>query len=102
MQSKWLGRIGLMALVMGAVAGSGTMAGCAAERDPINKTQPGVVDKSFFLGQDLKDFRDDPEFRTKSFNIDSPANTANFAGTIGGASAVERVRWEVTEDYLFA
>jgi hypothetical protein len=76
--------------------------GCAEERDPINRVQAGVVPKTFFVGKDLKDFRDDPEFRTKSFNIDSAANTESFSGTIGGASSVERVRWEVTEDFLFA
>jgi hypothetical protein len=62
--------------------------------------QPGVVPKAFFLGNNLEDYKDDPEFRTKSFNIDSGANTDNFAGTVGGASAVERVRWEVTEGWL--
>jgi len=102
MQSKWLGRIGLTALVLGVVGGSGTVSGCAAERDPINRVQPGVVDKSFFLGADLEDFRDDPEFRTKSYNIDSAANTDSYSGTIGGSSAVDRVRWEVTEGHLFA
>lgn len=101
MQSKWLGRIGLSVLVMGATCGSALM-GCAEERDPINRVQAGVLDKTFFLGNDLADFRDDPEFRTKTFNIDSAANTDNYSGTIGGASAVERVRWEVTEQMLFA
>ena len=76
--------------------------GCAEERDPINRVQAGAVPKAFFLGQDLEDYKDDPEFRTKSFNVDSAANTANFSGTIGGASAVDRVRWEVTEKFLFA
>lgn len=102
MQSMRLGKIGLTILVLGVMGSSGI--GCAEERDPINRTQPNISDKSFFLGADISDsgFADDPEFRTKSFNIDSAANTENFAGTIGGASAVERVRWEVTEHYLFA
>ena len=102
MQSKWFGRTSLVALVFAVAAGSGGLAGCASEREPINRTQPGVVDKSFFVGQDLQSFKDDPEFRTKSYSIDSGANTDNFAGTIGGASAVDRVRFEVTEDWLFA
>ena len=101
MQSKWLGRTSLVALVF-AVAGSGGVAGCAAERDPINRTQPGVVDKAFFVGENLGDYKDDPEFRTKSYSIDSGANTDSFAGTIGGSSAVDRVRFEVTENWLFA
>ena len=80
----------------------GSSAGCAEERDPINRVQAGVVPKAFFLGADLEDYKDDPEFRTKSFNVDSAVNTDSFSGTIGGASAVERVRWEVTESYLLA
>ncbi len=101
MQSMWRGRIGLATLILGVVGGSAAV-GCAGERDPINRVQPGAYDKSFFLGENLEDFRDDPEFRTKSYNIDSAANTESFAGTIGGASAVDRIRWEVTEDMLFA
>ncbi len=99
MRSKWLTRGAFAGLVMGVL---GSSVGCAEERDPINRVQPGVVPKAFFIGADFKDFRDDPEFRTKSFNIDSAANTESFSGTIGGASAVERVRWEVTEDWLLA
>ncbi len=102
MQAKWLRKMGLTALVTGVVLGSGTVSGCASERDAINRTQPGIVDKTFFLGESFEDFRDDPEFRTKSYNIDSAVNTNSFAGTIGGSSAVDRVRWEVTENWLFA
>lgn len=102
MQPTWLSRMGLSALVLGLVGGSGGITGCAAERDPIDRTQPGVVVKSFFIGEDFEDFRDDPEFRTKSFNIDSGANTDTADAAIGGASAVDRVRWEVTENWLFA
>lgn len=99
MRSKWLTRGAFGALVLGVL---GSSVGCAEERDPINRVQAGAVPKAFFLGQNLEDFKDDPEFRTKSFNVDSAANTDNFSGTIGGASAVERVRWEVTENFLFA
>lgn len=102
MRSNWSGRIGLIALVIGVSGGSGLAVGCAAERDPINRVQPNALPKSFFLGDNLQDYKDDPEFRTKTYNIDSAANTDSYAGTIGGASAVERIRWEVTEDMLFA
>lgn len=101
MQSKWLGRVGLAALLIGVTSSSG-LVGCAAERDPINRVQAGVVDKTFFLGADIADFHDDPEFRTKTYNIDSAANTDSFAGTIGGSSSIDRVRWEVTENLLLA
>lgn len=99
MRSKWLTRGAFTALVLGVL---GSSVGCAEERDPINRVQAGAVPKAFFLGADLEDYKDDPEFRTKSFNIDSAANTDNYSGTVGGASAVERVRWEVTENFLFA
>ncbi|AKU98044.1 hypothetical protein AKJ09_04708 [Labilithrix luteola] len=102
MRSNWSGRIGLIALVIGVSGGSGLAVGCAAERDPINRVQPNALPKSFFLGENLQDYKDDPEFRTKTYNIDSAANTDSYAGTIGGASAVERIRWEVTENMLFA
>ena len=100
MQSKWYGRVGLVALCLGVMGGTGSISGCASERDPINKVQPGVVDKTFFLGQDLQGFADDPEFRTRSFSIDSAATAGE--DTIGLGSDVDRIRWEVTEDFLFA
>ncbi|MFO0737912.1 MAG: zinc-dependent metalloprotease [Labilithrix sp.] len=102
MESKWLGRGALAALVFSVCGSSGLISGCAEERDPINRVQQGALAKSFFLGPNLEDYRDDPEFRTKAFNIDSGANTDSHVGAIGGASAIERVRWEVTEDMLFA
>ena len=102
MQPKWLSRIGLSGLVIALAGGSSGLVGCAEERDPIDRTQPGIVVKSFFIGDDFEDFRDDPEFRTKSYNIDSGANTNSYLATIGGSSAVDRVRWEVTENWLFA
>lgn len=101
MQSMWRGRIGLATLVLSVVGGSAAI-GCAGERDPINRVQPGAYDKSFFVGDDLQDYKDDPEYRMKSFQIDSPANTGGFGSTIGLSGAVDRIRWEVTEGMLFA
>ena len=102
MESKWLGRLALTGLVFTVCGSSGLISGCAEERDPINRVQQGALAKSFFLGPNLEDPKDDPEFRTKAFNIDSGANTDSAAGSIGGASAIERLRWEVTEDMLIA
>ena len=100
MRSTWLGTGGLLALVTGVISSTG-LAGCAEERDPIDRTQPEIVEKAFFVGANLEDHKDDPEFRTKSYNISSAANTENYSGTIGGASAVDRIRWEITEGFLF-
>ena len=92
----WLARSGLMMLVGSACLA----AGCASERDPINRVQPNALPKTFFLGQDLKSPNDDPEFRMKSFTIDSSVNQSAYS--IGEFSAVDRIRWDVTEGMLLA
>ena len=76
MEPKWIGRTGLVVVVLAVMGGTGMVAGCAAERDPIDRTDPGVVDKTFFVGENLEDFHDDPEFRTKSYSIDSATKVA--------------------------
>ena len=101
MQSMWRGRIGL-AMLVGSIVGGSAAIGCAGERDPINRVQPGAYDKSFFVGENLESFEDDPEFRTKSYQIDSGRDVGGFGSTIGLSGAVDRVRWEVTEGMLFA
>lgn len=75
-------------------------AGCAEERDPINRVQPNRLPKSFFLGPDLRSANDDPEFRMKSFVAGNSANQEAFS--IGEFSSLERVRWEITEGLLIA
>lgn len=92
----WLARSGLMLLAASACLA----AGCAEERDPINRVQPNALPKSFFLGDDLKSPDDDPAFRMKSFVVGSSVNQSSFS--IGEFSAVDRVRWEVTEGMLLA
>ena len=72
MQSKWLGRIGLTALVTGVVGSSSGMVGCAAERDPINRVQLNAIPKSFLVGADYTDAKDDPEFYARSMLIKVP------------------------------
>jgi len=99
MRSKWLTRGAFVALVSGVL---GSSVGCAEERDPINRVQAGVVPKAFFLGASFEDYKDDPEFRTKAFNIDSAMNVEGHEAAVGLASAVDRVRWEVTEKLLIA
>ncbi|MCA9545083.1 MAG: hypothetical protein KC613_11855, partial [Myxococcales bacterium] len=48
----------------------GFFAGCAEERPPINRVQPFALEKSFFVGENLTDTRDDPEFWTQATLID--------------------------------
>jgi hypothetical protein len=91
-----LARFGLLSLAATAALG----AGCAQERDPINRVQANALPKAFFLGNDLKSADDDPEFRMKGYTIGSSVSQSAY--TIGEFTAVDRVRWEVTEDMLLA
>ena len=92
----WLARSGLVLLAASACLA----AGCAQERDPINRVQPNALPKTFFLGEDLKSPSDDPEFRMKSFVAGSSVNQSEYS--IGEFSAVDRIRWEITEGMLIA
>lgn len=72
---------------------------CAVQRDGINRVQPNALQKSFFVG-DLSDESDDPMFVTRNFVVD--ASEAQELVGISTASGVERIRWQITEDTLFA
>lgn len=86
--SRWL--VGLGALVL---------AGCAIERPTINRVQPNALSKSFFIA-DLADSKDDPVFLFRNFVVDA-SESQELVG-VSSASGVERIRWEVTENTLFA
>jgi len=70
------------------------------ERDPINLVQAGALTKSFFLGEDLNDPGDDPQFHWRNYVVDGSASQSLVG--VGSWSNVDRVRWEVTEDALIA
>lgn len=95
MRSGFAGTILLFVAVSCAL-----FAGCAGERDAVNRVQAGALPKSFFLGPKLADPADDPEFRMKAFTIDSSKDQSSF--TVGEFTAVDRIRWEVTENLLLA
>lgn len=102
MQSKWLGRIGLTALVMGVVGSSSGMVGCAAERDPINRVQLNAIPKSFLVGDNYTDASDDPEFYARSMVIKVPYGESGsdflmFTNTINSMS---KIKWQIQEDKL--
>jgi hypothetical protein len=78
-------------------------AGCPEERDPVDRVQPYALEKSFFVGEDLRDPADDPEFWYQATLVDvgyGAAQDGLFTSTY--AQPVARVKWEITEDYLFA
>ena len=102
MQSKWLGRFGLTALVMGVVGSSSGMVGCASERDPINRVQLNAIPKSFLVGQNYSDPSDDPEFYARSMVIKVPYGESGsdflmFTNTINSMS---KIKWQIQESTL--
>jgi hypothetical protein len=63
---------------------------CAEEREPINRVQPNVVDKSWFT---------DDWYYLQTV-IDTPYSTGFTF--VGEQNYAERIRWEIQEDYLIA
>src|SRR5262245_30682180 len=94
--SRLASRIALGAIVLGALGG----AGCAEERDPINRVQSNALPKSFFVGSDIADPGDDPEFYWRNYVVDASASQSLIG--VGSWGHVDRVRWEVSEDLLIA
>ena len=95
---RWTSRLGLGAVALGLLA-----AGCAEERSPINRVQPNALQKSFFVGADLQDISDDPEFFKRDTVVDvgyGAAQDGLFTSTY--AQPVSRIRWEITEGILNA
>ncbi|CAN5472271.1 hypothetical protein BH09MYX1_BH09MYX1_11720 [soil metagenome] len=100
MQPKWKARLGLLGLA-GAVMWAS--AGCAQERDAINRVQYNAMDKGFFVGANLSDTSDDPEFYMRNTITDVPYGAAQdglFTATY--AQPVTRIKWEISEDALIA
>ncbi len=82
------------------LAASGAM-GCAEEREPINRVQPNVLAKSFFIGADFVDTGDDPSFYARAVITDvgyGAAQDGLFTSTYAQPTSV--IKWEVTEDLL--
>lgn len=73
---------------------------CMQEREPINTVGANSLAKAFFVGDDLQDPSDDPEFLWRNYVVDGSASQSLVG--IGTWSGVDRVRWEVTEDMLIA
>lgn len=75
------------------------LSSCAEQREPINRIQANALDKSFFVGN-LEDPGDDPVFLTRAFVVDASESQELVGVSI--ASGVERIRWEISEEMLFA
>ncbi len=97
-------RMWTRALLLGAIGlAAGGNLGCAEERAPINRVQADALAKSFFVGADLKDISDDPEFYMRGTVVDVPYGAGQdglFTATY--AQPISRIRWQITEDMLLA
>ncbi len=79
----------------------GLAAGCAEQRDTVDRVQPYALEKSFFVGEDLQDPSDNPEFWARATLIDvgyGAAQDGLFTSTY--AQPVTRIKWQITEDLL--
>ena len=100
MQSKWRRRLGLAGVLGMAIWAS---VGCAQERQPINQVQASALSKHFFVGANLSDTSDDPEFYMRNTVIDVPYGAAQEGlFTASYAQPISRVKWEIQEKILIA
>ena len=73
-----------------AVAAMGLTVGCAEPVEDIDRVQPNYVEKGLFIG----------DWFYRQTIVDVPPEVA--IGNLGVDTALEKIRWEVTEDYLIA
>ncbi|WP_240475323.1 hypothetical protein [Vulgatibacter incomptus] len=77
------------------------LAGCGQERDPLNRVQPDVLEKSFFVGSNPEDPSDAPEFYSQATIVDvgfGAAQDGLFTSTY--AQPLARLKWTIQQDYL--
>ena len=95
-------RMWTRAVILGALGlTAGGAIGCATERAPINRVQPNALEKSFFVGKNLADPLDDPEFYAQGTVVDvgyGAAQDGLFTSTY--AQPVSRIKWQITEHML--
>ncbi|MFO0712049.1 MAG: zinc-dependent metalloprotease [Sandaracinus sp.] len=77
-------------LVLAATLAVVASPGCGDPRPPINRVQPGAIEKSVFAG----------EWYYQQTVIDTPYS-AGFT-FVGEQGRLERIRWEIQEDFLLA
>ena len=78
-------------------------AGCAEERPPVDRVQPFALDKALFVGENLSDPADNPEFWTSATLVDvSYGATQESLFTSTYAQKLSRIKWHISEDLLVA
>lgn len=79
------------------------LSACAEERPPIDRVQPDVLKKAFFVGDKLQDTSDDPEFYQQGTLVDvgfGASQDGLFTNTY--AQPLNRIKFQITENYLIA
>jgi hypothetical protein len=76
--------------------------GCAQSRDPINRVQAGALDKHFFVGPNLSDPSDDPEFYMGHRIVDEPYGVGQDFSMYQSVGSLARIKWEIQETELVA
>ncbi|HEY0840998.1 MAG TPA: hypothetical protein VGD74_12485, partial [Vulgatibacter sp.] len=74
--------------------------GCAEERDPINRVQPNALEKAFFVGEDLDDPSDDPEFYSQATLVDVGYGAGQGDLFTSSTQQLARMKWTIQEDLL--
>ncbi len=74
---------------------------CAEQLPPVDRVQPYALEKRHFVGEDLQDDADNPEFWTQGTLVDvgyGAAQDGLFTSTY--AQPLARMRWKITENLL--
>ena len=98
---RWMWKRALLVGALGLITGSAVV-GCAEERPAVNKVQANALAKSFFVGADLQNPADDPEFWTRTMVVDvgyGASQDGLFSSSYGQAE-LTRITWVVQEDLL--
>lgn len=98
---RWMWKRALLVGALGLITGS-AVAGCAEERPAVNKVQANALAKSFFVGADLQNPADDPEFWTRTMVVDvgyGASQDGLFSSSYGQAE-LTRIKWVVQENLL--
>jgi hypothetical protein len=91
--------VGLLSLTYAVLSLS---IGCAQERAPIDRVQAMALSKHFFVGPNLSDQTDNPEFYMGNRVIDEPYGVGQDFGMIQGIGSFARIKFEIQETVLIA
>jgi hypothetical protein len=94
--ARWLALLALVGVFYGAATG------CAQSRDPINRVQAEALSKHFFVGSNLSDPSDDPEFYFGTRIVDEPYGVGQDFELFQSIGSLARIKWDIQEDKLIA